>query len=455
MAVVCDMEAEDDLSSYVEGADAIVFAAGAGPGSGAERKQTVDLGAAVKLIEAAQAAGVSRYVMVSAIGAPRMADEPGDMQPYFQAKAQADLALEESDLDHTIVRPGGLTDDPGTGQVTVAAELERGGQVTRDDVAAVVLAVLGEPTTRSARRSTSSRATRRSKTPSVRCSLRRRRASYGGTAMSGRSVRGRRRHDEVREAGRRREWDYPDMAREAGHEGARRRRHRLRRDRAGRRRLLLRRLDLRASAPSTSSGSPASRSTTSTTTARRARPRCSWRSSSSRAASPTACSRSASRRWRRARSASKFADRTQPDGQARRGDDRAARLRGGAARAADVRQRRPRAHGALRHRRPSTSPRIGGKNHKHSVNNPYSQFQDEYTLEEILAARRWSTSRSPSSSAAHLGRRGARRSSRASASSTSTACGDRRVEIVGLAMTTDMPSDVRRAAARSSSSATT
>ena len=85
-AVVCDMEVEDDLSSYVEGADAIVFAAGAGPGSGAERKKTVDLGAAVKLIEAAKASGASRYLMVSAIGAPRMANEPGDMHPYSRPR---------------------------------------------------------------------------------------------------------------------------------------------------------------------------------------------------------------------------------------------------------------------------------------------------------------------------------------------------------------------------------
>jgi uncharacterized protein YbjT (DUF2867 family) len=145
--VVCDMEAEDDLSSYVEGADAIVFAAGAGPGSGAERKKTVDLGAAVKLIDAAESTGMRRYVMVSAIGAPRMADEPGDMQPYFQAKAQADAALERSGLDHTIVRPGGLTDGPGTGHVTASPELERGGQIPRDDVAAVLLGVLGAPNT--------------------------------------------------------------------------------------------------------------------------------------------------------------------------------------------------------------------------------------------------------------------------------------------------------------------
>ena len=67
--VVCDLEAEDDVSGCVEGADALVFAAGAGPGSGAERKQTMDLGGAVKLIDAARAQGISRYVMVSSVGA--------------------------------------------------------------------------------------------------------------------------------------------------------------------------------------------------------------------------------------------------------------------------------------------------------------------------------------------------------------------------------------------------
>ncbi len=141
-AVVCDMETEDDLAPFVQGADAVVFAAGAGPGSGEQRKRTVDLGAAVKLIDAAKAAHVDRYVMVSAIGAPAMAAEPGPMQPYFAAKAEADAALEASGLDFTIVRPGGLTDEPGTGRVTAEPDLGRGGQIPRADVAAVLLAVL-------------------------------------------------------------------------------------------------------------------------------------------------------------------------------------------------------------------------------------------------------------------------------------------------------------------------
>lgn len=145
--VLCDLGVEDDLAQYVADADAVVFAAGAGPGRGDERKRTVDLGGAVKLIEAAKQTGVARYVMLSAIGAPAMAAEPGEMQPYFAAKAEADGALERAGLDHTIVRPGGLTDDPGTGRVTAAPGLERGGQIPREDVARVLAAVLATPST--------------------------------------------------------------------------------------------------------------------------------------------------------------------------------------------------------------------------------------------------------------------------------------------------------------------
>jgi uncharacterized protein YbjT (DUF2867 family) len=140
-AIVCDMEALDDLSGCCTGADAVVFAAGAGPGSGAERKRTVDLGAAVKLMDA----GVRRYVMVSAISAGRPDDWSEPMRPYYEAKAEADRRLEESGLDYTIVRPGGLTEDPGTGLVAVGTSLS--GDIPRDDVAAVVLAVLETPGT--------------------------------------------------------------------------------------------------------------------------------------------------------------------------------------------------------------------------------------------------------------------------------------------------------------------
>jgi uncharacterized protein YbjT (DUF2867 family) len=145
-AVLCDIEERDDISDCVRGADAVVFAAGAGPGSGPERKRTVDYGGAVKLIEAAKKNGIERYVIVSAVSAdrPEVWSEP--MVPYYEAKRDADQALLESGLSYTIVRPGGLTDDPGTGLVKVGTDLERG-EIPREDVAATLLAVLETPST--------------------------------------------------------------------------------------------------------------------------------------------------------------------------------------------------------------------------------------------------------------------------------------------------------------------
>jgi uncharacterized protein YbjT (DUF2867 family) len=144
--VLADLE-RDDITPLVSGADAVIFAAGAGPGSGPERKQTVDLGGAVKLIDAARANGISRYLMVSAIGANDPSRWSEQMRPYYEAKAGADEALTTSGLDYTIVRPGGLTDEEGTGLVDVAPKLGRSGRVARADVAAVLLACLDEPQT--------------------------------------------------------------------------------------------------------------------------------------------------------------------------------------------------------------------------------------------------------------------------------------------------------------------
>jgi uncharacterized protein YbjT (DUF2867 family) len=139
--IVLDIE-NREISDAVAGSDAVVFAAGAGPGSGPARKHTVDYGGAVALIEAAQQHEIRRYVMVSAMGADRPERWSDQMLPYYEAKAGADKALAESGLDYTIVRPGGLTDDPGTGRVEIAERLERRGQVSRDDVAAVLAEVL-------------------------------------------------------------------------------------------------------------------------------------------------------------------------------------------------------------------------------------------------------------------------------------------------------------------------
>ena len=139
--VLCDLE-HDDPAPHLGSADAIVFAAGAGPGSGPERKRTVDYGGAVKLIEAAEKLGVRRYVMVSSMGAGDPASAGEQMRPYQQAKHDADVALADSSLDWTIVRPGRLTDEPGAGTVDLARSLGRYGEVTREDVASVLLAVL-------------------------------------------------------------------------------------------------------------------------------------------------------------------------------------------------------------------------------------------------------------------------------------------------------------------------
>jgi uncharacterized protein YbjT (DUF2867 family) len=142
--VVCDMEAEDDISTFVGGGDAAVFAAGAGPGSGPERKRTVDYGAAVKLIDACKKTGIERYAMVSSIGADDPSAGGEQMRPYLQAKHDADEALMQSGLAYTIARPGGLTDDPGTGLVTITTDMSVRDRVPRDDVAAVLATSLVE-----------------------------------------------------------------------------------------------------------------------------------------------------------------------------------------------------------------------------------------------------------------------------------------------------------------------
>jgi uncharacterized protein YbjT (DUF2867 family) len=137
--IVCDIEStsSEELAGAVGNVDAVVFAAGAGAGSGPERKETVDHGGAVKLIEAAKMNDIDRYVMISSIGAN--ASAPGDdtFAIYLRAKGRADDALMESGLAYTIVRPTSLTDDAGDGRVHIADRIERN-KIPRDDVAAVL-----------------------------------------------------------------------------------------------------------------------------------------------------------------------------------------------------------------------------------------------------------------------------------------------------------------------------
>src|SRR3954464_15167797 len=144
--VIFDLEHDDGLAAALGAIDAVVFAAGAGPGSGAERKLTMDRDGAVKLIDACRENGISRYVIVSAMGAKPGVTGDEVFQVYLRAKFEADEALRASGLDFTVVRPGGLTDDPGAGQVALGEELERG-NIARADVAATIAAALPAPNT--------------------------------------------------------------------------------------------------------------------------------------------------------------------------------------------------------------------------------------------------------------------------------------------------------------------
>lgn len=149
--VVCDLEsaAVDEVARHLDGADAAVFAAGAGPGSGEARKETVDRGAAVLFADAAEAAGVRRFLVVSSMGADR--EPPPGTDPVFAAYLRAKTAADDdvrarSGLDWTILRPGRLVNDAGTGLVNLAERTGRS-EVPRDDVAAVLVALLDEPRT--------------------------------------------------------------------------------------------------------------------------------------------------------------------------------------------------------------------------------------------------------------------------------------------------------------------
>jgi uncharacterized protein YbjT (DUF2867 family) len=146
--VVLDLENSDvdAVAEVLKGADAAVFSAGAGPGSGTARKDTVDRGAAALFAEAAERAGVRRHVQVGSIGAdnPENPDVSEEFRHYLRAKRAAEDDLKARDLDWTILRPGQLTNDPGTGLVLLAENTGRG-PIPRDDVAAVLVALLDAP----------------------------------------------------------------------------------------------------------------------------------------------------------------------------------------------------------------------------------------------------------------------------------------------------------------------
>jgi nucleoside-diphosphate-sugar epimerase len=141
--VLCDLElaTAPEIAAAIAGTDAAVFAAGAGPGSGATRKLTVDRDGAIKLLQASASAGVPRYLVISSVGAESPPDGEDVFSVYLRAKAEADAAVEQSDREWTIVRPGHLTDDPGSGRVRIDVDPFHG-SVPRDDVAAAIDALL-------------------------------------------------------------------------------------------------------------------------------------------------------------------------------------------------------------------------------------------------------------------------------------------------------------------------
>jgi nucleoside-diphosphate-sugar epimerase len=148
-AEVLDLEAVSvaEVAERLAGADAVVFAAGAGPGSSAERKDTVDRAGAVLLADAAVAAGVRRYLLVSSTGVDVEPDPArGEVwAAYVRAKKAAEEQVAQRPITLFVLRPGPLTDDPGEGTVALGAPGLDRVAVTRDDVAEVIAAVLAEP----------------------------------------------------------------------------------------------------------------------------------------------------------------------------------------------------------------------------------------------------------------------------------------------------------------------
>jgi uncharacterized protein YbjT (DUF2867 family) len=140
--VLADLE-KDDITDRVGEADVALFAAGAGPGSGIERKWKVDRDGAIKFMNAAKSNGIKRFVIISSIGL----DKPRGnevFRAYQRAKAEADEALRNSGLEYVIVKPGRLTDDKGRGLVEVHENLS-GGEIPREDVARVLVEVIETP----------------------------------------------------------------------------------------------------------------------------------------------------------------------------------------------------------------------------------------------------------------------------------------------------------------------
>ncbi|MFS0823856.1 SDR family oxidoreductase [Bacillus sp. 1P02SD] len=135
-----------EIREAISGCDAVVFTAGSGGHTGPDQTLLIDLDGAVKTIEAAEQSGVKRFVMVSALGANQREKWNEAIRPYYVAKHYADRILEQSELTYTIVRPGGLLNEEGTGKIAVGENLTRN-TIPRADVAKVIVASLTEERT--------------------------------------------------------------------------------------------------------------------------------------------------------------------------------------------------------------------------------------------------------------------------------------------------------------------
>ncbi|MGD6818589.1 SDR family oxidoreductase [Metabacillus sp. 84] len=145
--VLADLEGTvGELENAVKGHDAVIFTAGSGGSTGSDKTLLIDLDGAGKLIEAAKNSGVQRFIMVSALQAHNRENWNDKLLPYYAAKHYADKELERSGLDYTIVRPGGLLNEAGTGKIAAAENLERG-SIPRADVARVIAESLTAETT--------------------------------------------------------------------------------------------------------------------------------------------------------------------------------------------------------------------------------------------------------------------------------------------------------------------
>jgi len=145
---IVDLEEDIEfLVNAMEGMDAVVFTAGSGGKTGYDKTLTIDLDGAVKSMEAAQTAGVKRFVVISALHADnRERWDKSGIKPYYVAKHYADHFLKSSGLDYTILRPGRLFNKQGTGKITITDPASQEG-VAREDVANTVLEVLNHDRT--------------------------------------------------------------------------------------------------------------------------------------------------------------------------------------------------------------------------------------------------------------------------------------------------------------------